>query len=650
MTQQKTTEAQQDTPIPDGMVEITAQEFDSIYEQVVRPDRAVYLPGYFRRWLNFTGPDMAWMYVAYRQAAYNAGARKGSASSRFSGGAIASLCGASERTYWNRLGNPATWQKLNGLVQIIDTGKEWDQNSATPKRLPRRYTVAMTLPLTPADTASLHKWISGSIESLGGPEAALRAAIVTPLDELIPDNPMPGNGEEKPATVRALVHSLFKGQLDAKLLDSLASAIQNHIMPANDLIVVSLFFLEHILPHLGAGPAWMLTILRDMCYADPKTGESRNRVTVMGGYAEIAGWLGMTRPKTIWEWLNEKYPESHQEAGKYQNAVLQAYVQEVVKDEPQLDFEGQPRTFDVLLEEVPQEIIQMALTKPEGMELAQWRDFQYRNGAIFSIGMARFSVSNGAIFSIAMARFSESVGATCTVLTLKLFKTSSLTLKTTTTESNSEPGNGDPGSAQTQESAAAVVDSDFWELDELFKINNVNANVQKKLREVKATPQAFVAHLLYAFGKQSRAIQHPLNFALKELQSKPITGPDEKFLKLASLPKTVLVALLSGEAIDHPLVPVWRKLMGSEGGKTPRHRELLPILLGDAAPTPEELAERKRSAQRRKTDLQIYLDGLPKPPEETWTCPNCGETWPDDRMACVACGEPRPQNSGGDAV
>jgi hypothetical protein len=159
-----------------------------------------------------------------------------------------------------------------------------------------------------------------------------------------------------------------------------------------------------------------------------------------------------------------------------------------------------------------------------------------------------------------------------------------------------------------------------------------------------------VAHLLYAFGKQSRAIQHPLNFALKELQSKPITGPDEKFLKLASLPKTVLVALLSGEAIDHPLVPVWRKLMGSEGGKTPRHRELLPILLGDAAPTPEELAERKRSAQRRKTDLQIYLDGLPKPPEETWTCPNCGETWPDDRMACVACGEPRPQNSGGDAV
>jgi hypothetical protein len=249
-----------------------------------------------------------------------------------------------------------------------------------------------------------------------------------------------------------------------------------------------------------------------------------------------------------------------------------------------------------------------------------------------------------------MALSSHSDGAKFIVLTLKLFKTSSLTLKTTTTESNSKPENGDPGSTQTQKPAAAVVDSGFWKLDELFKINNVNANVQKKLREVKATPQAFVAHLLYAFGKQSRAIQHPLNFALKELQSKPITGPDEKFLKLASMPRESLIAFLSGESLDHPLAPVWRKLMGSEGGKTPRYRELLPILLGDAAPTPEELAERKRSAQRKKTDLQIYLDGLPKPPEETWTCPNCGETWPDNRMACVACGEPRPQNSGGDAA
>jgi hypothetical protein len=64
------------------------------------------------------------MYVSFRQAAYLAGARSGSKSSRFSGKQLASMCGISERTYWNRVNNPATWQKLSGLVKI--TGLDAD--------------------------------------------------------------------------------------------------------------------------------------------------------------------------------------------------------------------------------------------------------------------------------------------------------------------------------------------------------------------------------------------------------------------------------------------------------------------------------------------------------------------------------------------
>ena len=150
-------------------VEITAQEFDSLYEQIVRPDRAVYLQGYFRRWLRVIGPDLAWLYVAYRQAAYSMGARMGVASNRFAGDVIAKLCGTSERTYWNRVANPGTWQKLEGLVKVVDTGKEWDQSSPTPRRLPRRYTVAMTLPLTPVDAASLRRWIVSNLEAFADP-------------------------------------------------------------------------------------------------------------------------------------------------------------------------------------------------------------------------------------------------------------------------------------------------------------------------------------------------------------------------------------------------------------------------------------------------------------------------------------------------
>ena len=60
-------------------VEVTLADYDSVYELVVRPNRAVYLKGYFRRWLKYLGPDLGWLYVAFRQSAYIAGARSGRA-------------------------------------------------------------------------------------------------------------------------------------------------------------------------------------------------------------------------------------------------------------------------------------------------------------------------------------------------------------------------------------------------------------------------------------------------------------------------------------------------------------------------------------------------------------------------------------------
>ena len=67
----------------DGALDISPADYDSTYEQIVRPDRAVYLPGYFRRWLRSIGPDLAWMYVSFRQAAYRHGGRNEQFTNRF---------------------------------------------------------------------------------------------------------------------------------------------------------------------------------------------------------------------------------------------------------------------------------------------------------------------------------------------------------------------------------------------------------------------------------------------------------------------------------------------------------------------------------------------------------------------------------------
>ena len=87
--------------------------------------------------------------------------------------------------------------------------------------------------------------------------------------------------------------------LPAERLESLSTRLHKHIMPDTDRLGMTHFFVEHILPHLGPGPGWMLTLLRDRCWVNRETGEVRNQVTVSGGYAEIAGWMGLSRPMTV---------------------------------------------------------------------------------------------------------------------------------------------------------------------------------------------------------------------------------------------------------------------------------------------------------------------------------------------------------------
>jgi len=62
------------------------------------------------------GPDLGWLYLGFRQSAFNAGGRSGSKHARFSGQAIAALSGIAERTFWNRIGKAETWDLLKGLV------------------------------------------------------------------------------------------------------------------------------------------------------------------------------------------------------------------------------------------------------------------------------------------------------------------------------------------------------------------------------------------------------------------------------------------------------------------------------------------------------------------------------------------------------
>ena len=373
--------------------------WESSYEQIVRPEKAIALNAYFLRHLRELGPDLGWMYIGFRQAAYSAGGRSGLKAARFSGKSIATLSGSAERTFWNRAARPETWKRLTGLVTLIEEEPQWDKkkvargSSKFPKRLPRKFSVSMTLPLTAADTRSLTRWISDHIGAFGGPAGVLAAACETRLTELIPTSNQKTE-DDTPLTVRRIVHDLFVDDLPTTELEAFAERLHLHLMPPSDLLMIKLFFVEHILPQLGEGQGWMLSILRDRCWVDMESGETRNQVTIKGGYAEIAGWLGFSRAKTVWEWLRDP--------------ILQIYLRDQRgadrSESGENDKWNTPRVFDVLLDEVPGEIVQMVLS---GMDPAS--HFSELSDGDFSLGVSRFRVSGGAFGtrSVGVARFTE---------------------------------------------------------------------------------------------------------------------------------------------------------------------------------------------------------------------------------------------------
>jgi hypothetical protein len=602
----------------DEYLEIEAR-YDLVYDEIVVPDHVTVVPGYFRKHLRVIGPDLGWLYLGFRQSAFNAGGRSGSKHARFSGHAIAALSGIAESTFWNRIGKPETWERLKGLVSTSLSASEWDTSSVTPKRLPRRYTVSMTLPLTAADARSLRSWLSANLESLGGPEKAIEAAAEMPLDDLLPRNAQVGDGDV-PETVVAILRSLFSALLPTERLNAMATRLHKHIMPDSDRLGVTHFFVEHILPYLGTGQGWMLTLLRDRCWVNRDTGEVRTQVQVHGGYGEIGDWLGV-KPETIWRWIYGKHSESRgrnktrekigaqrgpgrqaTEAGKLSSPILSVYLRETTEGKVS-SFATSARTFKVLLDEIPVEILEAALDEQIGQALTQALDDEANlaqdgsdSRAVCSIGFARFSASESPVlarFAVSgssisaparfvgspepiparfvassepiTARFVDDSRAVCSIVTARfvdhlravcrVFKSLNL-LNPITNDSPTAPlpPISEIHSRQSIRSGGGMGNQAFWDFDFLMQNNQVAKarEIQKRQKatgaSIEALAQGFVSWLLYAYSPSGRRIEDPVALAAKRLLENVHTGAGGDFDRLAHLKPFELKALF-----DHDL-------------------------------------------------------------------------------------------------
>jgi len=605
--------------LPDKNDELSVEaHYDLAYDEIVIPEHVTVVPRYFLRHLRLIGPDLGWLYLGFRQAAFNAGARSGKKSERFSGTSIAAMSGIAVSTFWNKIREARTWEQLQGLVSTSVGTPEWNLDSPTPRRLPRRYVVAMTLPLTAPDTRSLRTWLLANLERLGGPENVITAAVETPLDELLSPDALAQEGDT-PETVPAILRSLFGNLIPSGNLVALATRLHKHIMPDSNRLGMTHFFVEHILPFLGTGPGWMLTLLRERCYTNRETGEVRDQVRIPGGYTEIASLIGVT-PGTIKRWLYGKHSVSRgrsksaskggqqrgpgrqaAEIGKLTNPVLRIYLQETTSGKVS-DIWASPRSFKVLLDEIPVEILEAAEDERVGQALIraltnEENDYGAASileapdsRAVCSIGLARFTiparfaVSEGSISarfvisespvstrfvvseSSISARFVDDQRAVCSIVSARfvddlcavcrVFKSLNY-LNPITNDSPTTPlppNSSEKSYRQSIRLGGGMGNQSFWDFDFLMQNNQVAKarDIQKRQKatgaSIEALAQGFVSWLLYAYSPSGQRIEDPIALAAKRLLENVHTGAGGDFDRLAHLKPFELKALF-----DHDL-------------------------------------------------------------------------------------------------
>jgi hypothetical protein len=266
----------------------------ALREALVEPHKVVVVPGYFRRWVPFLGPTLASIVVAFRQVMYlctGKGATEGVPFS-VSPQQIANWAGVDRTTLWRHMDD----HQLRWFLQ-----RSGEREHA--------YEFIASMPLTPGDAERLRGWLveRGARED---PLAALEAALEARVEDIWPSPPPSPRKEHlemepHPAGVQTVALAAC-GNVRAGLFEQvseLADRLAVHLMPPQDLIVISHYYLKNWMQRLGSGPAWLVTLLRDECYLGKD--ELRDTVWVQGGNAEIARMLGLKGRGaiTVSEWL-----------------------------------------------------------------------------------------------------------------------------------------------------------------------------------------------------------------------------------------------------------------------------------------------------------------------------------------------------------
>ena len=477
----------------------------SEYEQIVKPSRKITFPAYFIRHIPRIGPELAWLVIALRQITYLKHGKPipGREIARWSGMSLRSF-----RRWSKRMAEIAAFadrriEKVNG--QRVAAYSVWADDAC---------------PLTPSDARSLSHALTDLLAKQGSPEAAINALIEMSSadirEKILPDAETDAFETGECVTINELVQWLgWEPELGIRL--------EQRIMAAFGLMVLTWHFVLNLLPVLDHGPAWMVTILRNLCY-DGREQRSSTLIPPMD-LGRMCGLKGKWMPATLGDWLRKPIVQSMAIDENLGDRSIGA-------DKPHRYFVS---FFDTILNKTPdnKKPSRASDTTIEGK-------CHSGRGQVSPASRASDTTIEGECHQ---GRGQVALASRATGTTLNLFNP----LKQNPLTTDNLPNQSDSleislAKTVAQKTGGRDSSASHWVLSEILQRCKVN---KKKRDEILGltTPVNFLAHLLYAYSPLGKGILDLVGFSVSRAIN-PQEILDDAFLQLAGLPPNELALLL----------------------------------------------------------------------------------------------------------
>jgi len=482
----------------------------SEYEQIVKPTRKIAFPAYFIRHIPRIGPELAWLVIALRQITFLKHGKPipGREIARWSGMSLRSF-----RRWSKRIGEIASFadrriEKVNG--QRIASYSVWADDSC---------------PLTPSDARSLSHALTDLCEKHGTPEAAVNALIEMSSadirEKILPEARTDAENNGECVTINELVQWLgWSPELGLRL--------DQRIMAAFGLTILTWHFVLNLLPALDHGPAWMVTILRNLCY-DGREQRSSTLIPPIE-LGRMCGLKGKWMPATLGDWLRKPIVQSM--------AIDENLGDRSLGSEKPHRY--QVSFFDTILNEAPEN----KKTSRASDTTIEGKCHQGR-GQVSPASRASDTTVEGECHQ---GRGQVAPGSRANGTTLNLFNPFKQPPLNAENLLN-QPDRLEISLAKTAAPKTGGRDysASRWVLSEILQRCKVNKKKREEVLE-QTTAVNFLAHLLYAYSPCGKGILDLVGFSIKRAIS-PDEEPDESFLRLANLQPEELAQLLEQQYV-----------------------------------------------------------------------------------------------------